>query len=422
MMNKMVMLKKTASSTVLFSLLAISSLTAFAADWPQWRGPNRDGKSPETGLLKSWPEGGPALSWKTTGLGAGYSGISLVGDKMFTMGDVDGSSQIMALNAADGKKLWSTKMGKPGGGGGYPGPRCTPAFDNGLLYAIDQNGNIICVEANTGKEIWRKNLIADFKGEMMSGWGYSESPLIDGNQVICTPGGNQGAIIALDKKTGETIWQSKEYTDKAAYSSVVLVEIDGVRQYIQLTGSSVGGVAAKDGKLLWRAPRAGRTAVIPTPIYRDNQVYVTSGYGVGCNSFKITSENGVFKAEEVYKNTTMVNHHGGVILIGDHLYGFSDGKGWVCQEFKTGKQVWGEKTKLGKGAVTYADGHLYLRSESGRGTIVLLEASPTGYVEKGRFDQPERSDKNSWPHPVICNGKLFIRDQDVLLCYDIKQK
>ena len=416
------MLKKTASSTILLSVLIINSFTAAAADWPQWRGPNRDGCSAETGLLKTWPEGGPALVWKATGLGAGYSGPSIVGDKIFTMGDIDGSSQILALNAADGKILWSTKIGKPGGGGGYPGPRCTPTYDNGFLYAVDQNGNVICIEASNGKEVWRKNLISDFKGEMMSGWGYSESPLVDGNQVILTPGGTTGTIIALDKKSGATLWQSKEYTDKAAYASVIPVEIDGVRQYIQLTGASVAGVAAKDGKLLWRANRPGRTAVIPTPIYRDHQVFVTSGYGVGCNGFKITSDNGAFKAEEIYKNTTMVNHHGGVVLIGDHLYGHSDGKGWVCQDFKTGQMVWSEKSKLGKGSITFADGYLYLRSEAGSGTIVLIEATPKGFVEKGRFDQPDRSNKNSWPHPVICNGKLYIRDQELLLCYDIKQK
>jgi outer membrane protein assembly factor BamB len=397
-----------------------ASTLAADSDWPQWRGINRDGISPETGLLKEWPKQGPPLAWKATGIGAGYSGVAVVKDRIYTMGDASDASYIHALNEADGKPIWTAKIGKTGGGDGYPGPRCTPTVAGNLILALGQFGDLVCVEAATGKEKWRKDLVGDFDGKMMSGWGYSESPLVDGNKVIVTPGGSQGAIIALDRETGQELWRTKEFTDPAAYSSVVIAEIAGKRQYVQLTGQSVVGVAPDDGKVLWRAARKGSTAVITTPVVHDDCVYVTSAYGVGCNMFKVTASSGQFKAEQVYANKVMANHHGGVIRLGEHVYGFSDGKGWVCQELKTGKSVWEEKGQLGKGAITYADGRFYLRSEAGKGTVVLLEASPKGYKEFGRFDQPDRSSRNSWPHPVIAHGKLYLRDQGTLLCYKLK--
>ena len=216
-------------------------------------------------------------------------------------------------------------------------------------------------------------------------------------------------------------WQSYQWTDPAEYASVIAAEIGGKRQYVQLTGESVGGVAAESGKSLWRASRKGSTAIIPTPIVRNDLVFVTSGYGVGCNMFRVTPSGAGFKAEEVYANKNMVNHHGGVVLVGEHLYGYSDGKGWVCVNFENGEMVWSDKA-LGKGSISYADGHLYLRSEGSRGTVVLIEATPERWHEKGRFDQPERSDKEAWPHPVIANGKLYLRDQDKLFCYDVSAK
>jgi outer membrane protein assembly factor BamB len=280
---------------------------------------------------------------------------------------------------------------------------------------------MVCLQADTGKEVWRKDYTKDFGGACPF-WGYAESPLIDGEKVLVTPGGNQGALVALNKKTGAVIWQSKDFTDAAHYSSLIVTELGGVRQYIQLTSASVAGIAASDGKMLWKAPRKGNVAVIPTPIYDDGFVYVTSGYGVGCNLFKVTPNTGQFSAEQVYANKVMANHHGGVIKIGDYVYGYSEGKGWTCQNFKTGEAKWQEREKLGKGSLAYADGRFYLRHEDKKGTVALIEASPDGYREHGRFDQPDRSGKNSWPHPVIAGGKLYLRDQDVLLCYDVKAK
>jgi outer membrane protein assembly factor BamB len=403
-----------------FSLLFLlgSILSAGADDWPQWRGPNRDGICAETGLLKQWPSGGPRLAWKAQGLGNGYSTLAVVGERIFTVGETGDSSSVIALNAADGQLKWSAKLGKAGAMGGYIGPRGAPTVDGELVFALGQFGELACFEVSTGKERWRKHLVKDFGGTSPN-WGFAESPLIDGGKVMVTPGGSDGTVAAMDRNTGALAWRSKEWTDLPHYSSLIVADIGGVRQYVQLTAEHVAGVAAADGKLLWKASRRGQTAVIPTPIYHDGFVYVTSGYGIGCNLFKIVANSGKFGAEQVYANKVMANHHGGVIRIGDFLYGHSDGKGWTCQDFKTGQARWQEK-KLGKGSLTYADGHFYLREEN-KGTVALIEATADAYKEHGRFEQPGRSDKNAWSHPVIAGGRLYLRDQDLLLCYEVKE-
>ena len=398
------------------------SLSAAQMDWPQWRGPNRDGLSAETGLLKEWPKEGPPLLWKATGLGAGYSGVSLAGQRIFTMGEQADANHVLALNRADGKMLWSTKLGKAGapGWGGFAGPRATPTVEGSLVFALGQYGEVICVKAEDGKEVWRKHLTTDFGGPMV-GWGFSESPLVDGDQVLFTPGGPKGTLVALNKNTGDLIWQTKDWTDNAHYSSIIIAEIDGVRQYVQLTDKSLAGVAPNDGKVLWKTARKGATAVIPTPIYADGHVYVTSGYDIGCNLFKVAKGSG-FTATQVYANKVMVNQHGGVVKLGEHLYGHSDTKGWTCQNFKSGEAQWQEKNKLRKGSLVYADGRLYCREEAENGVVALVEATPSGFIEKGRFTPLDRSGKKSWPHPVIAGGRLYLRDQDVLLCYGVKTK
>ncbi|MEN9574269.1 MAG: hypothetical protein RL514_2124 [Verrucomicrobiota bacterium] len=407
-------------STHLPALLLASVLTSTAApgDWPTWRGPKRDGISTETGLLKTWPKEGPPLAWKTTGLGTGYSAVSVADGRVVTMGDGPDGARVLAFDLK-GKELWQSEtIGKPGGN--YPGTRCTPAIDGGLVYALGQFGDFVCLDAKTGKVQWSKSLQKDFGGGF-AGWNYTESPLVDGNKVLLTPGGKQGAMVALDKQTGALLWQSKQWTDSAAYSSIVPSDFGGKRHYVQFTESSVAGIDAATGNLLWRAPRKGATASIPTPVLNGNLVFVTSGYGVGCNLFKLQPAGGVIGTQEVYANKNMVNHHGGVILLGKHLYGHSDSGGWTCLEMSTGEVAW-KNGGVGKGAVAYADGHFYCRSEGGKGAVALVEATPTSYVEKGRFDQPDRSGKNSWAHPVIAGGKLYLRDMDVLLCYDVKAK
>ncbi len=412
-------------SVMLLAACVSSALSADGAGWFQWRGPQRDGISTDKGLLKEWPEGGPKLLWKATGLGLGYSTVSVIGDRLYTMGEKGDANFLIALNAKDGKPVWTTRVGKAGapGWGGFAGPRAQPTVDGDLVFGIGQYGEVVCVSTDGGREIWRKSYIDDFGGEVPE-WGFAGMPLVDGDQVIVMPGGKDGDLAALNKKTGERIWQSKELTDSIHYSSPIVAEIGGVRQYIQLTDAHVAGIAAKDGKLLWAAERKGATAVIPTPIYSHGYVYVSSSYGSGSDCFKVTARDGKFSVESVYSNKVMVNHHGGVIQVGPNVYGYSDSKGWTCQDLRTGKAVWQEKGKLGKGSLTFADGMFYLRSEEGKdgkGTVALIEASPDGYKEHGRFDQPNLSGKNTWPHPVIIDGRLYLRDQDVLLCYSVKK-
>lgn len=413
------------AASIVFLLAAFVSRPAHGApgDWGQWRGPNRDGISKETGFLTEWPANGPALLWKATGLGDGYSTVAVVGDRLYTTGDRADAGYVVALGAADGKKVWEAKLGKPGapGWGGFAGPRATPTLDGDLLFTVDQWGEVVCLEAATGREVWRKNMTADFGGERPE-WGFSESPLVDADQVVFTPGGSKGSVVALNKKSGAVVWQSKEITDPAHYSSIIVADFGGKRHYIQLTAEHVFGLEAKTGKLLWKAERKGKTAVIPTPVFDNGYVFVTSGYSVGCNLFKLSPDQGGFKAEQVYQNKVLQNHHGGVIKIGDFIYGHSDSKGWTCLDFMTGEAKWQDKTGVGKGSIVYADDRFYIRQEDKPGTIGLIEASPAGYKEHGRFQQPNLSGKKTWPHPVVAGGRLFIRDQDVLLCYDVKSK
>ncbi len=412
---------RSAAAGAVFLLSLNFAALAAPGDWPQFRGPNRDGASAETGLLQELPPGGPPLVWKATGLGVGYSTVSVVGNRIYTVGESGEFSSVVALNAADGKQVWSSRLGKAGAAGlpAFEGPRATPTVEGDLLVAVGQWGEMACFETAQGKELWHKHYANDFGG-VRPKWGFSESPLMDGDKVVITPGGKEGSVVALNKKTGAVIWRSKEFTDDPHYSSLIVAEIGGVRQYIQLTAESVAGIAAANGKLLWRAPRKGRTAVIPTPIYSGGYVYVSSGYGIGCNQFKITAAGGKFTAEEVYANKVMDNKHGGIIKVGDYVYGHADSKGWTCQDFKTGEAKW-QSNQPGKGSLIYADRRFYLRAED-KGTIVLIEASPEGFKEHGRFEQPGRSSKKAWPYPVIAAGKLYLRDMDTLLCYDVKAK
>jgi outer membrane protein assembly factor BamB len=401
-------------------IIGLTGHSSLAADWPQWRGPNRDGKSTETGLLKTWPSGGPKMAWKANGLGRGYSDVVIIKDTIYTLGDKGDSSFLIAIGP-DHKVKWSTKVGKPGsvGWGNFEGPRSTATVAGDKLYAVGQWGDLVCLSTAGGKEVWRKSYDDDFGAERPE-WGYSESPLIDGDKVIVFPGGKNGAMVALNKNTGEVLWRSTNITDQTQYASTMGATIAGIPQYVQLSMANVVGIS-KDGAVLWQAPRKGNTAVIPTPIVQDDFVYVTSGYTVGCNLFKVTAEGAKLSAQEVYANKVMANHHGGVVLVDGKIYGYSDGKGLVCQDFKTGDLVWSERAKANKGAVTYADGMLYCREEN-NGDVILVTASPTGFSEKGRLKQPDRSGDKAWSHPTICNGKLYLRDQDLLLCYDIKGK
>ncbi len=410
-------------SALVFStltLLSVSIPSASAGDWPQFRGADRTDVSTESGLLKEWPESGPKQLWLFKNAGQGYSGPSIVGDKLFTMGTRDSGEILIALDAAKGTELWTAKMSAILENKWGDGPRGTPTIDGNRVYALSGQGTLVCAQAADGKVLWTRSM--EEVGGERPGWGYTESVLVDDAQVVCTPGGKQGTVAAFDKMTGKTLWQSKDVTDGAQYASLVPATINGAKQYVQLTQQSVFGVAAKDGALLWRTDFPGRTAVIPTPIVRDNFVFVNAGYGVGCKLLEIKPGNEVAL---VYENKTMKNHHGGVILVGEYLYGYSDGIGWLCMDFKTGAQVWAERKELGKGAIACADGMLYCLDE-GKGTLVLAEASPKGWTEHGRLTLDPQStirspDGRIWTHPVIANGRLYLRDQDLIYCFDVKK-
>jgi len=390
-------------------------------DWPQFRGPARDNISKETGLLKEWPPGGPPLAWKVRGVGDGHSTVSVAGGKIYTGGKIGDAVAVIALNEKDGTQAWKADIGGPGRspeGQGGTGPRATPTVDGDMVYMIGPAGDVVGLTAADGKEIWHINMVKDFGGKVPQ-WGYSESATIDGDNLICTPGGSGGTVLAVNKKTGKQVWRSKDFKDNAAYAPALVADIGGVHQIISYTQAHLAGIAAKDGAVLWVADRPGQTAVIPTPVVKDDYIFVTSDYKVGCDLFKINSSGGKFTPEKIYSNKDMQNHHGGVIGLDGNIYGHSDSKGWVCMDMLTGKVKWSDKG-IGKGSIAYADGHFYLRSEGKAGTIALIDASPAGYKEHGKFDQPDRSDKQAWPHPVIANGKLYIRDMDTLLCYDVK--
>lgn len=400
------------------AFILVSPVMAAEFAWPQWRGPDRNDISLETGLLPEWPAEGPKRVWMFENCGLGYSGPAIAQGKLITLGAREETELVICLDLAQGKEQWTCPIGSKLENKWGDGPRGTAAIDGDRIYALGAQGILVCVQIQDGKLLWKKDL-KDFGGSIPN-WGYTESPLVDGKLVLCTPGGEKGTMLALDKLTGETVWQSQELTDPAHYSSIIVAVDHGQRQYIQLTEKHVFGVKADDGKVLWTSDWPGQTAVIPTPIYSDGKVYVTSGYGVGCKLIEL-GDNGA--AREVYANKNMKNHHGGVIKIGDHLYGHSDGMGWVCQDFQTGEVVWRERDGLEKGCVTSAGGMLYCVGEK-EGYVVLARATPEGWQEKGRFKlDPQtkiRSDRGAiWTHPVVVNGRLYLRDQDLVYCYDV---
>ena len=399
-----------------------------STEWHQWRGPNRDGISPEKNLLQEWPAGGPPLAWRTQGLGGAFSSVAVWDGRLFTMGNREGGTFLIALSAADGKELWATKVG------GGDRPNCTPTVDGDLVYAITFGGDLLCARTANGEEVWRKNFGNDFGGRMMSGWGYSESPLVDGDTLVCTPGGQDAMLVGLNKRSGEKLWSTKmpaEIGDKgqdgAGYASVVISHAAGTRQYITFVGRGIVGVDTKDGNLLWHYNKiANGTANIPTPLINDNLVFCSSGYGDGGSALlKIGGRGTKLESQEVYyfDARKMQNHHGGMILLDQFIYmGHGHNQGFpMCVELKSGEVAWAPGRGAGKGsaAVSFADGHLYFRYEDG--VMALIKADPKEYQLKGQFELPSKLDR-SWSHPAISGGKLYLRDQDVLLCYDIKRK
>lgn len=409
------MLKRLFLATM--ACLTIASIS-LAEDWPQWLGPERDGISHETGLLQAWPEGGPQQLWLFKDCGIGYSGPAIVDNVLYIMGARNDTEQLIAIDATNGKEIWATNLGDVYENDWGNGPRGTPTVSGDIIYSLSAKGNLVASNRNDGQEIWRASL-TNLGGKIPT-WGYAESPLVDGEQVIVTPGGEQGAVAAFDKESGELLWQSSKVTDEAHYSSVVSTSINGIPQYVQLMEKRLISIDPSDGDLLWEVPWAGKVAVIPTPIVDANQIFITTGYGVGCMLVEIDAEN---QPSVVYENKVMKNHHGGVILLEKKLYGYSDKSGWTCQDWATGKRIWRERSALGKGAISYAEGRFYCLSED-EGDVVLIAASPEGWKEHGRFTLSPQTDLRKqkgkiWMHPIISNGTMYLRDQDLLFAFDI---
>lgn len=403
---------------------------AAAGDWPTFRGPQRTAVSAETGLLQSWPEGGPKLLWEAKGAGRGYASLAIAGNFIVTLGDGPSSADddkeyLIAFNRATGKILWKLKAGEPWAEGSptWQSSRSTPTIDGNSVYALTAFGDLICADLATGKLRWRLNLKDDLSGQKADKWGYSESPTVDGDRLIVTPGGPQNTMVALDKKTGKKIWSaSHEGNIGAAHSSIVVTEVDGTRVYVQTTGSGPIGVRAADGKLLWSYPMEKTTAVAPTPIVRGDLVFFAAGYRRGGALLKqIPKPGNLVEVEEIYPvNTDLANKHGGIVLVGDYLYGDSDDKGIpFCADLMTGERKWQSRgSGSNSAAIAAADGRLYIHFADG--TMVLAKASPEAYEETGKFTVPGSGERPSWSHPVILDGKLYLREQDVLTCYDVR--
>ena len=402
-------------NALIFAVAVLLNITAIdAADWPQWQGPDRTRLSKETGLLKAWPTGGPPIVWTTTGVGSGYGSMAIAGDRVFIQGVRGRSSAVIALNRADGKEVWSKALGATQSDDRGPGPRGTPTVDGDRLYVLTENGDLACLKTD-GTAVWQRNILRDFRGRQLQ-WLISESPLVDGPHVIVSPGGPGAGIVKLDKMAGNTVWTAKELSDTAGYSSVIAADVHGIRTYMTFTASAGVGVRASDGRLMFRYPNAANyVANVATPVFWNNKVFFSSAYGTGGGLLDLTVQNGEVSSKEIYFTRSMNNHHGGVVLVDGYLYGFNDSI-LTCLEFATGKMMWRHRS-VGKGSVTYADGSLYIQSEDN--VFGLADATPSGYRETGRFTIPDKG-LPSWAHPAISDGRLYVRNQDTVIAYDIR--
>jgi len=397
---------------ILLLVLAQQALAQTAANWPQWRGPNRDGISKETGLLKQWPAEGPSLVWKASGAGGGYSSFAVANGKLYTMGLRGEREYVIAFDIATGKEAWSTAHGSAFRNDQGDGPRGTPTVDGDRVYALGGSGDLTVLDARTGKIVWAKNVLTEFGGSNLR-WGISESPLVLGNKVLVNAGGSGASIVALNKADGSLIWKSQ--SDRAGYSSAIPLELNGTTQVVFFTGRRAVGLDAKDGRLLWEYEKpSNQTANVATPVARGNRVFLSSGYGTGGGVVEIKADN---KAQEIWFTRDMRNHHSSSVLIGDYLYGFSESI-LTAIRFDTGEIAWRDRS-VGKGSLVYADGNLYCFSEDG--VVGLVEATPTGYKEKGRF-RIVQGNLKTWTHPVVVGGRLYLRDQDTIYAYDVRQK
>lgn len=409
---------RTLVKSIYITLLTVVLPTLISAqDWTQWRGPGRAGLSTETGLLKFWPADGPPRLWSVEGLGEGYGSIAVRGDRILVQGTSGGASVVFCLNRSSGKTLWSAALGPKVSESRGNGPRSTPTIDDDRVYVLTENGDLACLRLRDGAPVWRKNILREF-GASNPNWMISESPLVDGERLIVSPGGRNAGMVAFNKMNGNRLWVTQDLSEEAAYSSPIIVDVSGIRTILNFTSQAAVGIRASDGKLMFRYERAANgTANCATPVYADNKVFFSSAYGTGGALLKLTSDNGLVRADEVYFTREMMNHHGGMVLVNGYLYGFSNAI-LTCIEFATGKKQWSHRS-VGKGSLTYADGMLYLVGEDH--IVGLAEANPRAYVERGRFNIDDQG-RPSWAHPVIAGGQMFIRNQGRLTVYNIKAR
>jgi len=407
---------RTCNVQITIAVMVLLASMSDAADWNQFRGPNRDNISTETNLSSQWPQEGPSLLWIGSGLGEGYSAVSIVGDVIYTMGNQDGGEFIVALNRNTGKVVWKVRNGNEYHDGTGNGPRGTPTVVDGRVYALGGNGDLTCCGADSGDVLWHRNILSDFQGSNIT-WGISESVLVDGDKVICTPGGNKATVVALNAISGNEEWVSRvPESPQASYASPVISQIGNTKQYVVFTSKGVVGIQADNGKPLWGQNKSSNgTANCATPLVIKSHIYSSSDYGTGAELIQINTRRRKINSRIVYHNKNMKNHHGGMVYIDGHIYGSSSDI-LTCIHLKSGKPTWRQRSM--KGAVVYADGKIVFRHQEG--PVVLLEASPEAFKQLGRFDQPERSSRPAWAHPVIAGERLYLRDQDKLLAYDLQ--
>ncbi|MFM8415202.1 MAG: PQQ-binding-like beta-propeller repeat protein [Planctomycetota bacterium] len=411
-------------------VLAVGMAAAAAADWPTFRGADRTAVAPDTDLLEAWPADGPPLVWEAQGAGRGYASPAIAGDRIFTLGDglstaADADEYLSCFDRATGRQLWKTKTGGPWTSGqeSWQSSRSTPTVDGEMVYVLTPFGQLVACRVADGGEVFRVDLTKQFGGTKGDSWGYSESVTIDGDKLVCTPGGPQATVVALDKKSGGLVWACPVPNDPGAgHASIVISQVGGRRVYVTTTAGGAIGIDAETGRLLWTYPIERTTAVIPTPILRDDLVFFAAGYKRGGALLRqVPGAGGAVTVEEVYPlNPDLANKHGGIVLVGDHLYGDSDDKGIpFCAELMTGKLAWKERgSGRNSACVVAGDGHVYVKYADG--TLSLVKADPAGYAEVSSFKVPGSGDRPSWAHAVILDGRLYLREGDALLCYDIR--
>lgn len=390
-----------------------------AAYWPQFHGPNRDSISEEKSLLQKWPEGGPGLVWTAKGLGHGFSTVSIAEGSIYTAGNIEDDTIITALDMG-GAIRWQVKNGKAWTTApAYPGTRGTPTVNDGRVYHESPHGNVICLDAKTGETVWELNILDTFNAKNIR-WALAESLLIDGDNVICNPGGPQASLVALNKRTGAVVWKAPSTNEAAGYASPILFEHEGLRIIAALTSRSIIGVNADTGQLLWQIDHESYTDQNTLmPIFHEGELFVST---IRSNSakWKVRVENGGASLEEVWRTEDFDNHHGGVVLVKGNIYGTSTSRNrnkWICLDWETG-EIEHMDQGVGKGSCMYADGMLYTLGENG--TMGLVRPTTSGHETVSAFSIPEGGEGKSWAHPVVTGGRLYIRHGAFLYSYDVR--